>query len=582
MGRTLKSREEASDAESGRRGDTENKTVSPRLRVPASPRPRVSAPLASPFIPAFDVIVIGAGINGAGIARDAAMRGLKVLLLDKGDVASGTTAWSTRLIHGGLRYLEHGEVGLVRESLRERERLLRIAPHLVRPLPMLIPVYENARRGLLKIRAGMVAYDLLSFDKSLKRHRMLSREETIRRASGLEPEGLRGAAIYYDAQIEYAERLVFENVLSAFQHGAAIRTYARVDGFIIEDGGVRGVEFTDLLDSSRHSVRARLTVNVSGPWVDEVLAGTQHALECMICGTKGSHLVVDEFPGAPIDALYVEAHADGRPFFIIPWNNAYLIGTTDLPYNGDLDRVVADADEIDYLLTETNRVIPQARLRREAIRYTYSGVRPLPCRTGRDPSGITRRHFIRDHEAALNGFISIIGGKLTTYRNLSEQAVDLLFKKLGRESPECRTAREALPGASSLEDFAAFCEELKASSDLPETLIGRLLRIYGTRAKAVLELAAHDPELLNPFSPQTGAIGAEVLYSFHEELAQTLTDCLMRRTMVGMNAAAGLDAVEAAARVAQKYLGWDDDRVEREIANYRRYVQRFHPRAMSL
>lgn len=543
------------------------------LRVPLSP----FSPHPASLIPAFDVIVIGAGINGAGIARDAAMRGLKVLLLDKGDMASGTTAWSTRLIHGGLRYLEYGEVGLVRESLRERERLLRLAPHLVKPLPMLIPIYAHARRGPFTIRAGMVAYDLLSFDKSLKRHHMLSREETLRRAPGLQREGLRGAALYYDAQVEYAERLVFENVLSASQHGASIRTYARVDNFILEKGGVRGVEFTDLLDNSSHSARSSLAVNVSGPWVDEVLKGTPHSLERMVCGTKGSHLVVDEFPGAPTDALYVEAHADGRPFFIIPWNNLYLIGTTDLAYNGDLENVSADAGEIDYLLAETNRVIPQAQLRREAILYTYSGVRPLPCRTGRDPSGITRRHFIRDHATTLNGFISIVGGKLTTYRNLSEQAVDLLFTKLGRESPKCETAQAALPGAS-VEDLAAFCEELKANSDLPEMFVERLLKIYGTRAKDVLELAAHDPELLKPFSTQTAAIGAEVVYSFREEMAQTLTDCLMRRTMVGMNAAAGLDAVEAAATLAQKYLGWDDDRAAREIANYQKYIQRLHPR----
>lgn len=527
----------------------------------------------------FDIIVIGAGINGAGIARDAAMRGLKVLLLDKGDIASGTTSWSTRLIHGGLRYLEHGELGLVRESLRERERLLRIAPHLVKPLPMLIPIYEKARRGRLTIKAGMIAYDILSFDKSLQRHRMLSREETLKRAPGLKPEGLRGAAIYYDAQIEYAERLVFENALSAAQHGASILTYARVSEFITENENVRGVVFTDLLNGRSGTARAEVTVNAAGPWVDKVLAGTHRQLARMICGTKGSHLVVDQFPGAPANALYVEAHADGRPFFIIPWNGAYLIGTTDLPYNGDLDKVEADEAEIDYLLSETNRVTPQARLNRSAIRYIYSGIRPLPCRTGLDPSNITRRHFIRDHAPALGGFISIVGGKLTTYRNLSEQTVDLLFKKLGRKSPKCRTAREPLPGASA-EDFAAFCEQLKAGSNLPEAVNDRLLRIYGTRARDVLELAG-DPELQKPLSTETGAIGAEVLFSFRTEMAQTLTDCLMRRTLVGMNATAGLDAVEAAAEIARKYLGWDDDRVAREISEYRRYIRRFRPREMS-
>lgn len=527
----------------------------------------------------FDVIVIGAGINGAGIARDAAMRGLKVLLLDKGDLASGTTSWSTRLIHGGLRYLEHGELGLVRESLRERERLLRIAPHLVKPLPMLVPIYEKARRGKLTIRAGMIAYDLLSFDKSLARHHMLSREGALSRAPGLNAEGLRGAFIYYDAQVAFAERLVFENALSASQHGATILTYARVDKFIVENKQVRGVEFTDVLDHTAHVARSLVVVNVSGPWVDEVLTGTNRHSERLICGTKGSHLVVDEFQGAPADALYVEAHADGRPFFIIPWNGAYLIGTTDLPYSGNLDEVTADEAEIDYLLDETNRVIPQAHLNRDDIRYTYSGVRPLPCRMDSDPTSITRRHFIRDHAATLPGFISIIGGKLTTYRNLSEQTVDLLFKKLGRKPPPCRTAEVMLPGAST-EDLVSSGEQFKTESNLPEAMAERLFSIYGMRAKDVLEIAAHDAELLKPFASQTEAIGAEVIFSFRDEMAQTLTDCLMRRTLVGMNATAGLDAVEVAARLAQTYLGWDDDRVAREIADYRKYVRRFHPRAL--
>jgi glycerol-3-phosphate dehydrogenase len=527
----------------------------------------------------FDVIVIGAGVNGAGIARDAAQRGLKVLLLDKGDVASGTTSWSTRLIHGGLRYLEHGEIRLVRESLRERETLLRIAPHLVKPLLMQIPIYKQARRGVLTIRAGMVAYDLLSFDKSLERHRMLSREETIRRAPGLNAEGLLGAAAYYDAQIEYAERLVLENVLSASQHGAAIQTYSRVEGLIIEASEARGVLVTDLIENKAYTAHAPLTINASGPWVDQVLMKEKPPVDRMICGTKGSHLVVDAFPGAPVDALYSEAHADGRPFFIIPWNGAYLIGTTDLCYTGDLDKVEAGEDEIDYLLTETNRLFPQANLSRDALRYTYSGVRPLPCRNDRDPSGITRRHFIRDHAPSLNGFISIIGGKLTTYRNLSEQAVDLLFKKLGGISPQCRTANELLPGAQA-EGFASLSERLKADNSLPQAILDRLLKVYGTRTLEVLALGASEPELMESFSPQSGAIGAEVVFSFRAEMAETLTDCLMRRTMVGLNQAAGLDAVLAAASVAQKYLGWSDERSRHEVNQYRNYVRRFHPRAL--
>src|SRR5688572_17490894 len=222
----------------------------------------------------FDLIAVGAGINGTGIARDAAQRGLRVLLLDKGDIAAGTTSWSSRLIHGGLRYLEHGEVGLVRESLRERERLLRIAPHLVRPLPLLIPLYRGARRGLWQIRAGMVAYDLLSIDKSLDRHRMLSADKAIERAPGLGREGLKGAALYYDGQVEYAERLAVENALAAAEAGATILTYARVTRLVRRGGEVSGVAFVDVLgDGAEREARAAVTVNVAGPWVDEVLAG---------------------------------------------------------------------------------------------------------------------------------------------------------------------------------------------------------------------------------------------------------------------------------------------------------------------
>jgi glycerol-3-phosphate dehydrogenase len=529
----------------------------------------------------FDVVVLGAGINGAGIARDAALRGLKVLLLDKGDLAGGTTSWSTRLIHGGLRYLEHGEVGLVRESLRERERLFRLAPHLVRPLPLLIPIYDGARRGPLTIRAGMVAYDLLSFDKSLARHHMLSRAETLRRAPGLNPKGLRGAALYYDAQVEYAERLVVENALSAREHGALILTYARVERLIQEGNAVRGVEFTDVLHSGTHTAHAHVVVNVAGPWVDEMLAQLGVPSQRLIGGTKGSHLVVEPFAGAPADALYAEASVDGRPFFIIPWNDLYLIGTTDQRYAGDLNHVEADEEEIDYLLRETNHIIPSAQLTHAAIAYTYSGIRPLAYSDDRAEKSITRRHFVHDHAPQLEGFLSIVGGKLTTYRRLSEQAVDLLFRKLGRKSPPCQTMQTPLPGAvgDDAEDFSTFVERFAAASTLPPAVNERLLQIYGTRASLILKLVAAQPALAETFDQETGAIGAEVLMSFQHEMARTLADCLLRRTMVGLNAAVGVGADESAARVAREYLNWTEERAAREVAAYREYVRRFHPRA---
>lgn len=526
----------------------------------------------------FDLAVIGAGINGAGIARDAAMRGLNVLVLEKGDISGGTTGWSTRLIHGGLRYLEYGETGLVRESLRERERLLAIAPHLVKPLPMLIPVYERSERGPLTIRAGMLAYDLLSFDKSLSHHKMLSRAETLTRAPGLGTQGLRGAALYYDAQVEYPERLTLENILEARSSGASVLTYARVDKLKTERARVRVLEFTDLLTEQQHRARAEVFVNVAGPWVDLVLAETGiTSPPRLIGGTKGSHIVTSRFNGAPRDALYVEAENDGRPFFIIPWNDLYLIGTTDIRFEGDPDSVEASEPEIDYLLHETNRVIPQANLTRSSVLYTYSGIRPLPFQEGESQNAkITRRHFIHDHAPQLENFLSIVGGKITTYRNLSEQTVNLVFKKLRRAAPPSRTAQRPLPGASQ-EEFKAFAARFrKESSLLPERTQSHLLRVYGTRAAKVLEIAAEHPELLAPLDASTGAIRAEVLFSFRHEMAATLTDCLLRRTMTGLGPAAGLDAIETAAFVARQYLGWDEARARAEIASYRDYMKRFH------
>jgi len=547
----------------------------------------------------FDVIVIGAGINGAGIARDAAMRGLKVLLLDKGDIGGGTSSWSTRLIHGGLRYLEHGEVGLVRESLRERACLMNIAPHLVRPLPLLVPIYKGAQRGLWTMRAGMFAYDVLSCGKTLPRHRMLTRVETLQKLPALKPEGLLGAAVYYDAQVEFAERLVLENVISAIEHKATVLTYARVDKLIVEDGKVRGVEFTheqrgssptrggpqpgwggtvrDGVYQERHSATASVVINAAGPWIDELLADSVGNSPRLIGGTKGSHIIVAPFTGAPSSAIYVEAETDHRPFFIIPWNSNYLIGTTDIRYDGNLDDVRIEAEEIDYLLRETNRIIPAASLGRDKILYTYAGVRPLPFTGDKDEQSITRRHFIRRHPQVANIF-SIVGGKLTTYRSLAEEAVDLVFKKLGRSIAKCSTDQVPLPGAvtpDATSDFLSFCKDFKQRSGLPQAISDRLLRIYGTRSSAIVKLTAGDLSLKEVFDVETHAIAAEVVYAFEHELADTLPDCLLRRTMVGLNSTCGLNAVEPAATIARDYLGWSKDRVAEEISSYRKYVARF-------
>ena len=536
----------------------------------------------------FDLIVVGGGINGVGTARDAAMRGLKVLLLDKGDFGSGTTSWSSRLIHGGLRYLEFYEFYLVRESLSDREKLLRIAPHLVKPLLLAVPIYDHSSRGPAMIRLGMTLYDVLSFDKSMEHHKMLGREEALKRFPGLNPEGLKAAAIYYDGQAEYAERLAVENAISARNHGAVVLNYAKVTGAIVENGSVRGVEFTDVLTGEQHAARASVTVNVAGPWVDEVLAGVKGHTKRMMGGTKGSHLVVDPFPGAPgNEALYYEAISDGRPIFVFPWNGRYLIGSTDLRYEGDLDRVVGDDAEIEYIINETNALIPTANLTPDDVLFSYSGVRPLPYVADGAEAGITRQHIIHDHakdEEGIGGLISVVGGKLTTYRNCSRQTVNMVYGKLGRKAPRCRTAEVPLPGGQT-SDFGAFAAEFERASGLPEGLAGRLLKLYGARAPEVLDLAGDDPLLLSPLSSsdsaEPGVVGAEILYAFKRELAQTLTDALHRRSMAGLGPKVGLDVDEAASEVAIRHLGWDRERAAREVREHRRYVERFRPHALA-
>ena len=379
----------------------------------------------------YDVIIIGGGINGAGIARDAAMRGLKVLLIEKGELGCATTSASTRLIHGGLRYLEHFEFGLVRESLREREILLRIAPDLVKPLAITIPIYKQSKRGRLTIRTGMILYDLLSSGKSLPRHQMLSRTETIERWPGLNPEGLVGSALYYDAQVEFPERLVVENVRSADESGAEVLTRTRVTKLAVEDRKVSGVEYVGE-DGQKQFAEAGVVINAAGPWIDLVLERAPVQSPKLIGGTKGSHIVVPVFPGAPENGIYLEARSDGRPIFIIPWNKFYLIGTTDVCFEGDPDEVRCEDWEIEYLLSETNLALPSSHLTRDNIHSTYSGVRPLRFQSS------TRRHFIREHPQLPN-LLSIVGGKLTTFRSLAEECVDLIFRKLKKEAPSCNT-----------------------------------------------------------------------------------------------------------------------------------------------
>ena len=522
----------------------------------------------------FDLIVVGAGANGAGIAHDAAARGLRVALVEKEDIGSGTSSWSGRLIHGGLRYLEQGDIRLVRESLRERELLFRLAPHLVKPVPLMMPLYAHNSRPGWVIRAAMLAYDVLSFDKSTVWHRMLSRSETLKRFPGMSDEGLRGSSIFMDGQVIWSERLCTEICLCAQASGAQIFTHSKVDGFIEEDGRINGVTFTDQLEGSRHSLRAQLVVNAAGPWVDQVLGERRTDEDRKIGGAKGSHLILDRFEGAPTDVVYYESRVDGRLVLIIPWGDRILIGTTDKKFEEDPDLAKADEAEVAYLLGEVNQLVPSAHLTSTDVLYTYSGVRPLPYVPAKAEWKVPRSHVIFDHAPQRPGLLSIIGGKLTTYRSLAEECVDDVFRRLGKKVPACPTAKIKLPGAR-IADMDRYRRDFTETSDVPASTLDRIIDIYGARAADVISLGANDPALLDIFDPDSGAIGAELVFTYKNEFCRTLTDALIRRVMVGLNATCGREVVEAAADILARYAGWSDNRKRSEVVSYLDYIKRF-------
>ncbi|MBD1914875.1 MULTISPECIES: glycerol-3-phosphate dehydrogenase/oxidase [Cyanophyceae] len=526
----------------------------------------------------FDLIVIGGGINGAATARDAALRGLRTILIEKGDFGGGTTSWSSRLLHGGLRYLEYFEFDLVRESLHEREVLLRNAPHLVKPLSLTIPIYRSGSRSYRIVQAGMVLYDLLSYDKSLPNHRMLSRRSTRQLFRAIDADGLAGAAQYYDGQAEHAERLCLENILDAEQAGATVLNYAQVEDIHLSEQRITGLTCRDLLSGDPFEVTIHdrsVVINASGPWVDEVCGLSQSPVSKgrQIGGTKGSHIIVDAFPGAPNSALYVEAKSDGRPFFILPWLSQYLIGTTDEHYTGSLDRVKADDAEIDYLLKETNAVLPAAHLTREDVRFTYAGVRPLPYAEGKKTGSITRAHILHDHsqEGAKN-LISLIGGKLTTHRQVGEEFVNAAFRQRGEAVPTCPTHQRPLPGAMLLDDPRVGEWRDRYRHRIAPTSLSHLIAIYGARTGDLLALIDRHPALAQPIVDYAPDIQAQIVFAVQAELAHTFVDILRHRTTVAMHHTYGFAALPVVAQVLQEYCGWSENLCDRNIRAYHQFM----------
>lgn len=517
----------------------------------------------------YDLVVVGAGINGLGIARDAAARGLRTIVIDQEDICSGVSAWSGRLIHGGLRYLEHKDFALVRESLKERERLFELAPHLVRPVPLLMPFYSRNKRPSWLIRLGMILYDVLSWDKKQPNHRILNKKDVLERFEGMEPTGLTGSAVFIDGQVEYAERLCVELAIAAQGDGADIVTHSRVDALIRTGSRVSGVEYTDTLTGVRHSVSGRVVMNAAGPWVDRVLSDFDGVdAPRFIGGSKGSHIIVDPFPGAPHDVVYYESQADGRLVLVIPWMGRFLIGCTDNLFDAEPDSARAEESEIAYLLNEVNTLVPGAHLTEEHILYTYSGVRPLPYAPGVPEWKIPRSHIIHDHARdGGEGLFSVIGGKLTTYRQLSEDAVDLALRSLGAKKVKTSTLTSPLPGAR-VANYPAFARAFVADGWLPTRTSERLIGLYGVRAAQISDLAQKDKALAEIVDEASGALAAEVVFAVRHEFARTLTDVMARRMLLAFEPGHARDSCERIATVMAPICGWSDDEIQAEVEGY--------------
>jgi glycerol-3-phosphate dehydrogenase len=525
----------------------------------------------------FDAIIIGGGMAGAGVARELATRGLSCVLVEKSDFGSGTTSRSSKLIHGGLRYLELFDVALVRESLREREVLARLAPQLVKPLPFLVPVYKAGTRSLIKVRIGLRLYDLLTPGKRTEHYRVISRQDALALEPGLKPDDLLGAGLYFDDLLLSPERLCLENVLSARRVGARTFNYAQAEELKRRAGGGWTVRVRDLVGGDVVTLAGRLVVNAAGPWVDRIreMARVADHGERILRTTKGAHLVL---PRLTERAIY-HSTKDDRMVFVIPWREFSLVGTTDTDFTDDPDRVWASAEDVRYLIAEARRVVTDPRVTEANVLYAYAGVRPLTFiggSTGRRESAVSRQHRVFA-EGPDDRFLSITGTKLTCFRSLAQSVGHDVVRRLGKGG-ESRTAALALDGsdeeAGALEVRALLdvTDAVRASGLEPgqiETLVGT----YGRKARAVLDLARRLPDGTERLCKSAPEIVAQLHWAVGTEQTVSLQDLLLRRTGIGTGSCLGLDCAAGIAQRMGALLAWGPRRIDAELEAYQRVIR---------
>ncbi|AEH08809.1 MULTISPECIES: glycerol-3-phosphate dehydrogenase/oxidase [Protofrankia] len=514
-----------------------------------------------------DVVVIGGGVTGAGVALDAATRGLSVALVEARDLAAGTSSRSSKLIHGGLRYLEQLNIALVSEALRERALLLdTLCPHLVRPVPFLFPLthrgWERAYVG-----TGMVLYDTLGgARRAVPRHRHLTRRAALRAVPALRPDALVGAIQYWDAQVDDARHTMFV-ARTAAHYGALIATSARVTGLLREGDRVAGVRVHDLEGGGQIDVRARQTINAAGVWTDDIQAMAGGRGQLSVRPSKGIHLLV------PRDRIHATTglilRTESSVLFVIPWGSHWIVGTTDTDWNLDLAHPAASSADIDYLLTHVNQVL-RTPLTTDDITGVYAGLRPLLSGESEDSSQLSREHAV---VSPLPGLTMVAGGKYTTYRVMARDAVDAVAHGLNRSVPPSCTDRVPLLGADGYPALWNAREALARSAGIHVARVEHLLTRYGTLTQEVLALVRQRPELARPVRGADTYLAAEAVYAASHEGALHLDDVLTRRTRISIETwDRGLEAAADVAELVAPELGWDRQTIDVEIGHYQARV----------